>query len=86
MTREQAYKKFKKIDSNIKWVDFNLGYMKLLDEIYDDFENRTCKSCRYFEPDRFEDGRGTCRNKNTPTRNFMVDCDYGCNRYEAKGE
>ncbi len=38
MTREQAYKKFKKIDSNIKWSDFNLGYMTLLDDIYDDFE------------------------------------------------
>ena len=44
MTREQAYKKFKKIDSNIKWVDFNLGYMKLLDEIYDDFERELLKA------------------------------------------
>ncbi len=44
MTREQAYKKFKKIDSNIKWSDFNLEYMTLLDDIYDDFEKELLKA------------------------------------------
>ena len=44
MTREQAHKKFKKIDSNIKWSDFNLGYMTLLDDIYDDFEKELLKA------------------------------------------
>jgi hypothetical protein len=39
MTREEAYEEFKKIDTeNVKWIDFNLKYIKLLDKIYDDFE------------------------------------------------
>ncbi len=44
MTREQAYKNLKRIDSNIKWSDFNLGYMTLLDDIYDDFEKELLKA------------------------------------------
>lgn len=56
MTREQAYKKFKKIDSNIKWVDFNLGYMKLLDEIYDDFERELLKA----QKKSYIDGSNNC--------------------------
>jgi len=39
MTREEAYEEFKKIDTeNVKWIDFNLKYIELLDKIYDDFE------------------------------------------------
>ncbi len=57
---------------------------EMLYDTIERYENRTCASCKHFELDRFEDNRGTCRNKNTPTRNFMVDCDYGCNKYEPK--
>ncbi len=49
-----------------------------------DFENRTCESCKHFKLDYFEPNRGTCRNKNVPTTGYMVDCDYGCNKYEPK--
>ncbi len=58
-----------------------MGYVQ---RIKKELGNRTCDGCKHFELDRFEVNRGTCRNKNTPTRNFMVDCDYGCNKYEPK--
>ena len=60
------------------------AYALFLNTYINILELRTCKSCKHFELDRFEVGRGTCRNKNTPIINFMVDYDYGCNRYEPK--
>jgi hypothetical protein len=64
------------------------NYNKLWDmysELKKELGNRTCESCKHFKLDYFEPNRGTCRNKNVPTTGYMVDCDYGCNRYEAKG-
>ena len=91
MTREQAYKKFKKIDSNIKWVDFNLGYMKLLDDIYDEFENRTCKSCKYskVEDNVWKSMRCKCDNPSImPYEDGAIYLniyeDFCCNQYEPK--
>ena len=63
------------------------NYDKLWDmysELKKELGNRTCESCKHFKLDYFEPNRGTCRNKNVPTTGYMVDCDYGCNRYEAK--
>ena len=40
MTREEAYSKWLDIDESVTPL--------LIDEIYDDFESRICKNCKYW--------------------------------------
>jgi len=69
MTREKAYKSLKDLikDKNelytniYSYVEFNEAD-RLLDEIYDDFENRTCENCKHWK--QYEnDEYGKCVNK-----------------------
>ena len=49
MTREEAIERFRKdVDKQLKWTDFSFDFEMLLHSVYDDFENRTCKNCRYY--------------------------------------
>ena len=82
MTRDQAKVLFWK--AHCSFNDPRKAINRAVGILFDVIESKTCISCKHFELDKFEVNRGTCRNKNTPTRDFMVDCDYGCNRYEPK--
>ena len=61
----------------------------LVDEIYNDFESRTCENCEYNE--LLNSGENACSNDymvaefNTyPQYPLIVDSDFGCNKFERK--
>lgn len=51
----------------------------VLDEVYNDFENRICKNCKYYE-----EYSSVCCNGDSPLCADVVDKDFGCNKFEAK--
>ena len=91
MTREEALNKcievvtFRGIYN--PYVLENVEYF--VEEIYDDFENRTCKNCKWFNKKTYE-----CENKeneqeignydNIDYISMQVDENFGCNRFERK--
>ncbi len=93
MTRKKAlnflYKKIKsysgKIETNKKLIDL-ARVDKLINQIYDDFENRTCGNCKYYK----EEG-SYCENEENEVFEFdnykkmkIPDWKFGCNRFERK--
>ena len=61
--------------------DFN-NIRKLINKIYDDFESRVCKNCKYFV--ECNDGYHYCNNINNTGLNGIITPDFGCNRFEKK--
>jgi hypothetical protein len=58
--------------------------LHIIDQIYDDFESRTCESCKYSKTHKgktIEDGV-ECSNQYM-YRKFLLK-DFGCNLYERK--
>lgn len=63
----------------------NKSPYKLIDDIFDDFESRTCQNCKYFNvsecsiilPFESIDGLGTLGT-------MEVDSDFSCSRFERK--
>jgi len=90
MTREEAYNKLEKlmkekdeIHTNIyAYVEFNQAD-DLIEKIYEDFENRICKNCRFYD-----NVYNTCNSiKNTKMLGFTlteIDENFGCNKFERK--
>jgi len=84
MTREEA-------KSKIEHFIHNDELMKIIDEIYDNFENRICINCKYCVYDEIECGY-RCTNKhirvsifhNGSCSYFAPFKDFGCNRFERK--
>lgn len=74
MTREEA-KQLNQI------LDFD-GMDELLDEIYDDFESRTCENCKHWNANTKHKLVGSC----SASENFRGGClkNFGCNKWEAK--
>lgn len=84
MTREEAHKRFRAIDKEIKWCDFNLEYQRLLEDIFDEFESRTCKECYYASSNKerqhlFDCCIGIRERPSKPNQGFL-----GCNRFSSK--
>ena len=52
---------------------------KIIDDIYDDFESRTCKNCKYFIKDKF-----VCCNSKAPTIVQINDDSFGCSKFERR--
>jgi len=80
MTREEAKDKVRDIEL------YNSEYAildKLIDKIYNDFENRLCQNCSH--------NHIIIDNKSNPTYNFcslfnLVGFEVGCNKFNTKEE
>ena len=81
MTREEAYKRVNaffdkgELDSRLD----NSLLIELIDDIFDDFENRNCKNCKWFDCERCVFMKNYLMNADEC---FLVDEDFGCNRFE----
>ena len=53
---------------------------EFINTIFDDFESRTCKNCKYFIKDKF-----VCCNSKAPTIVQINDDSFGCSKFE-RGE
>lgn len=58
----------------------------IIDDIYTDFESKTCESCKHFEIKTKRDvvTSGFCSNDNCSFCCCYVKLDDGCNQHEAK--
>jgi len=56
----------------------DLKMIDLIDEIFDDFESRTCENCVYF------DRIGACSNNESIAYDCLSVDDFGCNKFERK--
>ena len=90
MTKDEAKKEisnmFKNIDDVIGSTS-SKDFKELVDKIYDNFENRICKNCKYFDE---EYNIGFCVSDWWKEKNFVdgdllaVDKNFGCNKFEKK--
>jgi len=55
-----------------------LSVSNMLDEIFDNFNSRTCRNCLYWDAENQLDGNSKC-NK---LFNFRCYSDFGCNKFE----
>ena len=82
MTREEALVKVPLREKN--WGIVAQG---VINQIYDEFESRTCDNCRYRQTNNANDmywcinqyGANKYRNMD-----IRVDLDFGCNKFERK--
>lgn len=70
MTREEAKEYYK-----------NIASPYVINEIYDDFESRTCENCKYC----IDDGSSgyVCKGMSDVIHISSID-DFGCNKFERK--
>ena len=81
MTREEA----KIVCQNIENGKHNNGFSSyFIDEIYNDFENRTCKNCKYYLEDsscNLMDNEQIHEKLNIFHR-MLVEKNFGCNNWK----
>ena len=78
MTREEAYTKALSID---RGEIIN----KIIDMVYDDFENRSCANCKHWKT--FNSGEYDfvmCHNTNSCSCEWETDKDFCCNKWQEK--
>lgn len=68
MNREEAHIKLDENDNK------RIGKHRIIDEIYDDFESRTCGNCRFWSNEY-----GCIK------LNIDLGTDFGCNEFKIKG-
>lgn len=56
----------------------------IINEIYDDFESRTCENCKRYVPMKWTDFDNKCASMENKVSH--VDKDFGCNKFERKEE
>lgn len=78
MTREEALKELE--------IPGNFATYMIIDIIYDDFESRTCSSCRHYEEVYNEKGWRTHHVMQCSIIKEPFSGDFGCNKWEAKDD
>ena len=95
MTRDEAKSSYSFMmedeDYNGELFDYfdENDYHKHIDKIYDDFESRTCKTCKWFDIDESIDPNkhfGWCNNKESCCVSNICTLSFGCNKWESKDE
>lgn len=56
----------------------------IIDDIYDDFESRTCENCKYYFIHMLKADEMQCKNHNSFTHQSAVIKSDGCNKHERK--
>jgi len=79
MTREKAKLLVKNCDNG----------NEVIDKIYDEFESRICKNCKYYSSNELL--RGICKNFQLKLKTLGLHFvpqseDFGCNKFEKKAE
>ena len=77
MTRLEAYD----IEFKIK-QSLHEAKMELINKIYDDFESRTCESCKYAIKEGFLDK--VCDNESGIAYDVVVKTTDGCSKWETR--
>lgn len=77
MTREEAKKELNEYGYTISEQN------KIIDDIYDDFENRSCKNCKFGMIDMFDDDI-ECVKIEAETQGTYFSKDFSCNKWEEK--
>lgn len=88
MTREEA-KQAKPYTELPNGTHFSRhSFQLLIDKIYDDFEARTCESCRYSNIEPYIEEYGECEKGYGWYWNSHMEIgkDFGCNKWEAKDD
>jgi len=85
MTREEAYQKIEEIFENADYVAgcpcvCEDSFENIVDEVYNDFESRICKNCKYFIKIK---KRLLCSHPINYDY-IITDENFGCNRFERK--
>jgi len=83
MTREEALKRPSNFVTNAGFLNRSKVY-GLINEIFDDFESRTCKNCKHFNQHAYTTATmGTHRMR---CGHYGFECchDFGCVKWEAK--
>ena len=83
MTREEAMKQLHTFICNYNLDECsNVAILtSLINEIYNDFENKMCKNCKYFEKDQY----GIyCKIATGEDRCLEIYEEFGCNRFERR--
>ena len=83
MNKSVRYLKIKEVYDLSESTIESYSVKKIIDSIYDDFENRTCENCKYY--DSFNESSGMCANISIQFVN-AVDSDFGCNKWELKND
>ena len=85
MTREEAIKKLFDVSSDLGLVE-TIEARIIIEEIFDDFESRVCKNCKYVG--KHENGdEHKCEILMATTREEaekLIDEKFGCNRFERR--
>ena len=68
-------------DEKLKIAWLNGAFVEKNNEIYNDFESRICKNCKYFIKDKF-----VCCNSKAPTIVQINDVSFGCSKFERREE
>lgn len=77
MTREEAKKELNEYGYTISEQN------KIIDDIYDDFENRSCKNCKFGMIYPFDDDI-ECVKIEADTQGIYFSNDFWCNKWESK--
>lgn len=77
MTREEAKKELNEYGYTISEQN------KIIDDIYDYFENRTCKNCKFGMEYHFDD-EIECVKIEAETQGTYFSKDFCCNKWEEK--
>ena len=75
MTREEAKKELNEYGYTISEQN------KIIDDIYDDFENRSCKNCKFGMIYPFDDDI-ECVKIEAETQGIYFTSDFCCNKWE----
>lgn len=75
MTREEAKKELNEYGYTISEQN------KIIDDIYDDFENRSCKNCKFGMIYPFDDDI-ECVKIEADTQGIYFSNDFWCNKWE----
>ena len=80
MTREEAHSK---VDMLGQYTGFAEAH-SFIEDVYDDFESRTCENCKHFNILDYTESHGRCKNRSLTVHNRQVPKSFGCNKWERK--
>ena len=83
MNKSVRYLKIKEVYDLSESTIESYSVKKILDSIYDDFENRICENCKYY--DSLNKSSGMCANISIQFVD-AVDSNFGCNGWELKND
>lgn len=91
MTRDDAVSKYTMVwQEDDHWNDYSIE--EVVNKIYDDFESRVCKNCKFYDKEDFlcnvipesDSWIMDALDRAVPNAQFCPDDDFGCNKFKKK--